>query len=207
MAVIDAKLKEIILAITDAIWDRWDMDTTEQGTIVWALNEVFTEAKKHVVQLSGRFLLDPNEINWVWERWWTQGSFARDYGNSESTTIDRRAGWVSFPFDVRLNRFHAWHSNSNGAAEAWGWMIGTLTKTWGSNTVTPVILKNEVTDNGSVWPRNYNNTQNQETDIDMSWGPIIPAWTLIILWVDAPTANATNYYVNMHSGYFEFEKV
>ena len=207
MANLDPQLKSIIDAITWWTWDRNNLTTVDTTTLVNAINETLAIAKTEIIQLWGKFLLDPNEINWFTEKWIYSEIYNRNYWTSQSTTINRKAWWVSFPYDVKLNKFHAWHMNSNWAAKAWWWVIWYQTKTAGSNSVTSTIIKNEVTDNWWVWPRNYLNVRNQLTSINLSWWAIIPAWSVIFLWVDAPTALTTNYYVQIESWYFEFERV
>ena len=157
--------------------------------------------------LGGQFLLDPNEFN----GWGILGPFDntnnQDLGNVGAVAVSRIAGGFVFPFDVRLVRFYAWHYNSNAAAQAWGWRILRQEKNAASNVVTGVDILNEVSDNGGAGPRDYASTITQLTDIDLSASATIPAGEVLVLGVEAPTANATNYYSRILSGFLEFKRV
>lgn len=208
MANIDPQLKAIIDAITWWTWDRTDLDTADASTLVAWINETLAFAKQEIVQVWGRFLLDPNEINGIWDRWSFEDTHSRDLWNSNAVAFSRRAWWFVFPYDVIIKSFRWWHRNSNAAAEAWGWVVFTQTKTTASNTVVDDVILHEVNDNAWVWPRDYSNNLNQETNLDLSWyTTVIPAWTVIGMWVSAPTANTTNYYVEVQAWVLEFEKV
>lgn len=170
-------------------------------------------ARPIIFPLSGQFLLDPNEIN----GWGAVGPYDnsnnQDLGNSQVTNFNRLAGGLCFPFDVTIDRLYAFHRNNNGSAQAWGWVLASMTKTPGSNTVATNIILNEVTENAGVGPRDYQNNQNQLTDIDLdSLGLSVAQRTLtagdvLVLAVDAPTAVTTNYWVQIQSGYIQLSRV
>jgi len=161
-----------------------------------------------IFSLGSRFLLDPNEFaGWSVDGIYDQ-THTSDLGNVGATAT-RTAGGLSFPFDVRVKRIFAWHYNSNALALGWGWRLAYQTKTGGSNSVTTTDILRECVGVGAVAvpPRNYLNTTNQNTDIDLSGSIVIPAGSVIIFGVEAPTAIATNYYVFVQSGYLEIERV
>ncbi len=158
--------------------------------------------------LGGQFLLDPNEIN----GWGVVGplddSNTQDLGNVGAAPA-RTAGGIVFPFDVHLRRFLSWHRVNNAAAEAWGWVLFHQQKTAASNAVTSNYILDEVADNGGTGPRDYGNNQNQFSDIDLSGvaaAQDIPAGNVITLGVAAPTANTTNYFVQIQAGYLLLER-
>jgi len=159
-----------------------------------------------IQQISGRWLLDPNEIN----GWGQHGMFdntnSADLGNVGDLTPSRLAGGPVYPFDVRLKRFYAWHRNSNGAALPWGWLIFRQEKIIDTTAQSAVYILDETGDNGGAGPRDYGNNNTQLTDITFT-DVIIPAGELINLSVTSPTAVATNYYAEVMSGYLEFERV
>lgn len=162
--------------------------------------------------VSGSFLLDPNEICGWGVRGPVDDALTTDLGNSQATNPARTAGGYMYPFDVKVKAFRAFHRNSNAVAEAWGWVIFSQNKaattSSGSNTRTSTIWLNEVTDNAGVGPRNYLNNTNQLTDIDLtSLNIVVPAGDILGIGVDAPTANDTNYYVDVMAGYFLLERV
>jgi len=172
------------------------------------IDENLERANKIIYPVSGQWLLDPNEQN----GWGVIGpgdnTNSQDLGNV-GAEINRLAGGISFPFDVRIDRFMAWHQNSNNSAQAWGWVVTRQQKTPASNARTNTVVLDEVADNAGVGPRDYLNTQNQQTDIDLSELPnnILPAGDVLNLSVAAPTAVTTNYYVRMMSGYLELTRV
>ncbi len=161
-----------------------------------------------VHSLGSRYLLDPNEFN----GWQADGiidqTMTADLGNV-GANVNRAAGGLCFPFDVRVKRLFAWHYNSNAAALAWGWRITSLTKTAGSNTVTHEDVLRECTGTGAtaIAPRNYLSTVMQNTDVDLSSSPVVPAGNVIGFGVEAPTAITTNYYVYCLAGYMHIERV
>ena len=161
-------------------------------------------------QLGNRFLLDPNEINAIGLLGPYDNTHSQDVGNVGVTSLARTAGGFEYPYDVKLKRFRMWHSNSNNAAEAWGWVIAKIEKVDDSTAALPATyILDEVGDNGGVGPRDYGVTRTFLTDIEIPDTPeaIIPAGTMITMGVAAPTANPTNYYVNCHGGYLLFERL
>lgn len=171
--------------------------------------------------LAGQFLADPNEFN----GWGVLGPFdntnSQDLGNV-GAAVNRLVGGYCFPFDVKLTRIYAWHqdNNADGAGLlAWGWRVGFQEKTAGSNDKTDTDLLREVTGAGAtgVAPRDYNSTANQLTDITATsnFAPgngfladtAIPAGATVYFGIETPTAEATNRYVRIMSGYLQFERV
>ena len=184
---------------------------TPRDVALAAINvDHLTVASKQILfPAGGQYLLDPGETN----GWGAVGPYddsnSQDLGNHDAAALSRIAGGISFPFDVNLVRFVAWHRNNNGAAEAWGWVISHLVKTAASNTQTTSYVLHETQANANVGPRDYNNNQNQMTDIDLSGiaaGQGISAGDVINLAVAAPTANTTNYQVQVQAGYLELER-
>jgi len=209
MTVLDTQNKNIILALADVIWSRSVLNTIDKTTIVNALNETLLIAKTEVVNFWGKFLLDPDETNGWFDQWMTKDIASWRLWTSINTNFNRKAWWISFPYNVKVKRLHVWHRNSNAAALAWWWVIWQQSKTPNSNVKTNLWILHEVNTNLWVWTRDYLNVKNQLTDIDLSALPnnIILAWDVITLWVSAPTAITTNYYVNVESWYIEFERV
>lgn len=157
--------------------------------------------------MSGSFLLDPNEFNGWGSRGVVDEANTQDLGNV-GANMARTSGGYMFPQDVVILGFKAWHYNSSSLAEAWGWRMSYGTKTADSNTQTTTNLWQECVGTGAtaVAPRDYGNTTTRLTDEDWSannW--VLPAGSVLTMGVEAPTANATNYYVNVMSGYLLFE--
>ena len=155
-----------------------------------------------IFPLGGQFLADPNEFN----GWGIIGPYdnsnTQDLGNVGDTTPSRLAGGLVYPFDVRLKRFYAWHYNSNSAVQPWGWAILRQEKFAGSNNESSVYIVDEAASNQL---RDYGNNQTQLTD--MTLDHVIPAGETLVLGIVAPTANTTNYYARILSGYFQFERL
>ena len=189
-------------------WTSWYTNTTDMGNNPEDfVHKSYVDTDK-VEQFSGQFLLDPNEYN-GWSSVWH---------NDETVTSDLWNVWAavtwvawgySFPFDIQPKRLTAWHRNSNAAALAWGWRINGQTKIENSSARTDVEILREVVWDGAtgIAPRNYLSTLMQRTDIDLSSAPVIPAWAVITIWVEAPTAITTNYYVQVPSGNFIYDRV
>ncbi len=164
--------------------------------------------KDRVEQFSGQFLLDPNEFN-GWGALWQ---------NDETVTTDLWNVWAavtwvswgfSFPFDIQPKRLTARHRNNNAIIHAWGWRINGQIKTDNSSARTDIEILREVVWTGAtgIAPRDYGNTLMQRTDVDLSSSPIIPAWAVISIWMEAPTADWTNRYVQVPSGNFVYDRV
>ena len=161
-------------------------------------------------ELGSRYLLDPNEMNVMGPLGEIDTNHTLDGGNVGALVWNRLSGGYTFPWDVRLKRFYAQHYNSNSAAQAWGWVIAKLEVTFDSNATLPATyILDEVAENGGTGPRNYSNNSRQLTDITFVDSPanLIPANTQIGMGASAPTADTTNYYANIFTGYLLFEKV
>jgi len=204
-----------ILANTESITDNATADAAsdaaqqaEDDQQQLEIDENLVRANKIIFQVSGQWLLDPNEQN----GWGVIGVYdntnSQDLGNV-GAEINRLAGGISFPFDVRIDRLQLWHQNSNNSAQAWGWVMTRQQKVAGSNTRTNTVVFDEVADNAGVAPRNYLSTANQLTDIDTSELPnnVLPAGHILNLAIAAPTAVTTNYYARVMSGFLELTRV
>lgn len=179
----------------------FDAFTTDNAGAAFGLNQTY------VLPLSGQFLLDPNEIN----GWGILGPHDntnnQDLGNStpQPANLAWTAGGYCFPFDVKLNRLFAWHRNNNNAAEAWGWVVAMQNKTPNATTVSTAFVLDEVDANGGAGPRNYLNNRPQQTDVALTG--VLSAGAVLCLGVSAPTAQTTNRWVQVLSGYIEVERV
>ena len=157
-----------------------------------------------VFPLGGQWLLDPNELN----GWGQIGPYddtnAQDLGNVGANP-NRLSGGLCFPWDVELVRMFAWHRNSNGDVQPWGWRLIKQQKTAGSNTVVSTNIIRET--GGDL--RDYDNNQNQQTDIDFTSNPerSLTAGQVLCLGVEAPTAVSSNRYVQVMSGYLHLRRV
>lgn len=161
------------------------------------------------VNWGGQFLLDPNEINGWGVVGFVDDTNNQDLADADATTLTRISGGLRFPFDVRLLRFDVWHRNNSAEAEAWGWVIGKQMKVDASTTQTSTIFLHEVNDNGGVGPRDYGDTINHHTDIDLSNNAdaVITAGEVIVVGVASPTAVAENRYVQVMTGLLELERL
>ena len=158
--------------------------------------------------LAGQWLLDPNEVN----GWGVVGPYdntnTQDLGNVGATTWSSNAGGIMFPFPVKITRFKAVHQNNATAAQAWGWVLGRTTPVDDANAVQPVtFLLDEVAANEGNGPRDYSNTRWHITDVDSFDSTVIPEGDILTLAVSAPTADGTNRYVRVQSGFLLFERV
>lgn len=141
----------------------------------------------------------------------------QDLGNVGAANTSRLAGGITFPYEVELVEFKAWHQNNSADASKWGWVIFYQEKIEDSNTVTTTYLLDEVSDrtiDGALLGngiRDYDNNRNQKTELDLSSIDItIPSGTIINLSVgaaDADTEADTNRYVRVMSGYLIFSKI
>lgn len=185
------------------------MAVTEKTTnAVELLAQKIVELNTIIFPIGGQFLLDPNEFN----AWGVLGPYdnvnSQDLGNVGAAP-NRLAGGICFPFDVQMEQFYAWHQNNNAGILPWGWRIVSQEKTGGSNAVTTTDILREVTGTGAtgIAPRDYQNTSNQLTDVDLTGSPIVPAGHVIGLGVESPTAVNTNRYVRVMSGFFKLRRV
>lgn len=162
-----------------------------------------------IQQIGGQYLLDPNEYNGWGITGFTDDTNNQDLGNVGSNNLNRVSGGLTYPFDVRIKSFKAYHYNSNVAALPWGWFLARIARNANSNTVTTTWMLDEAFDrgNGQFNLRNYLNNRNQTTELSNFENNIVPAGEIIILGVGAPTAVTTNYYVRVSSGYLEIERV
>ena len=161
-------------------------------------------------QVGGQWLLDPNEFNGWGILGTVDNTNSQDLGDVGAANLSRTAGGLKYPFDVQVTGLYLDTYNSNGNAEAFGWGIFKQSKTEDSNVVETTYILDEVADNAGVGPRNYGNTLNQKTEIDLSQvaNPItVNAGEVIGLGVMAPTANNTNYYVRVMAGFIQLKRV
>jgi len=163
----------------------------------------------NVVDISGQFLLDPNEINGWGAIGMHDNTNSQDLGNVNAANWVRTSGGFRRPYDIQLLSLEADTYNTNAAAHAWGWAMARQLKTGGSNTVSTTMIINEAIDNGGAGLRDYGNNQNQKTLIDLSANAnaLVPAGEIVVLGVAAPTAGTTNYYVRVMSGFISYRRV
>lgn len=159
-------------------------------------------------ELSGQWLLDPNEVNGWGQLGVHDNVNSQDLGNV-GANLNRLAGGLMFPFDVRLKRMKAWHYNSNGSALPWGWVFFKQQKLEDDNDVTTTYIHDEVANNGGEGPRDYGNNRNYPTDILFNGNneAIINEGVMFGMGVASPTAITTNYYVRILTGFLEFERL
>ncbi|MCG7492479.1 hypothetical protein [Thalassobius sp. Cn5-15] len=170
---------------------------------------------------TGQYLLDPNEVNGVGVLGPNDQSQTADLG--DVTALNNLAigagmtnslgGWI-FPFDVKLTGVDAIHDNSNGLAEAWGWMIWHTSFSFNSNNEAfQGFLLNECSTGFGL--RDYQNPSKQRTSVTTTTsdigGPtladvVIPAGNMVTLGVGAPTAPSANYFVRVNAGNLRFER-
>ena len=195
---------------------------TKITALAQAIGDDIQSLKMFPVQISGQFLLDPNEVNGWGVQGFVDNSNTVDWGNATNSGASNIAnlspntmGGFMFPFDVRLVAMEAMHDNSNTSAEAWGWVILRQSFTYDTNTEVTSVLLDEIST--GIGTRDYLDSNRQHTLItntsnnsgfdNFISNDIIPAGETIGLGVAAPTAVATNYYVRIHSGYMLFERV
>lgn len=174
---------------------------------------LYLEDNHEVFQVSGQWLMDPNEVN----TWGLTGVYdptnTQDVGNVGLTSVAWAHGGLMFPYDVRLVRFKAVHRINNVDSEAFGWVLLHAEHIEDSTAArVATYLLDEVGDNGGVGPRDYANTRPQIIDETASTtGPlsdeVIPAGRTISLGIASPTAIATNRYVQVLSGFLEIARV
>lgn len=174
-------------------------------------NWVVINKKEHCfnVYLAGQYLLDPNEINGLGVIGYTDNTNAQDLGDVGAANLSRLAGGWVFPYDVRIKRMLVWHRNNNAVAEAWGWVVFSQQKTDGNNDVTTTFMLDESFDRGvgQFNLRDYLNLLTQYTEINSFENDIVFSGDTVGLAVGAPTAVTTNRYVQIMSGFIEFEKI
>lgn len=189
-----------------------DFYTKQQVDLMMAqIGERINNSRIGHFPLAGQYLCDPNEVN----GWGVLGVYdnsnTQDLGNVGVNNLSRTTGALLFPYDIQLLRFKVDHYNSNNVVEPWGWVLGSQAKTGGTNTVTTKFILDESTNragiNNGAGLRNYGNTVNQHTDIDLSQSAnsVVPAGEGVFLAVGAPTANPTNHYVRILAGYLSYK--
>jgi len=153
------------------------------------------------VQFGGQFRLSANRVN----GWGVIG--IHDNNNTQNlgnigSNYSRLAGGVLFPFDVEVVQLVAWHRNNNADALAWGWELFFQEKTNGTNGRVSTTIISEVADAGGVGPRDYQNSSNQYTDIDLTGvtNKVVSSENVICLGAAAPTAVASNRTVQVMAG-------
>lgn len=160
--------------------------------------------------LGGQWLLDPDEVN----GWGILGPYdnsnTQDLGNVAQQQ-NELAGGLVFPWDVRLLSFFAWYRIGNASALPWGWRVIHQQKFENSVDQTNFVLLDEVVDNGGVGPRDEPTTRPHTTNIDFTEGgtvipDIIPVENTLNVSVVSPTAETTNRFVQIMSGYLLFER-
>ena len=168
-----------------------------------------------IYHLGGRFLLDTNggfaEINGWGATGPTDDTISQDLGNTTAyPNISRAAGGLMFPEDMRLIRMWVSHYDNNADALRWGWVITRLQKdatpAVQSNTQTEVSVYSEI---GAY--RDYTSNTNQRTELepaDFTDNVILAGEELnLAVAVDETESTDTNRYVQVMSGFMEFEYV
>jgi len=173
-------------------------------------------------QFSGRFLLDPNEINGFGSRGpnkdvqnnrWSSPGFLASLPTVSQTTGTNDIGGYTFPFPVKLAEIYAVHKNSAPTARPWGWCAISQEITANSNTETTTVLLREFT--GSAAERDYGNNIKQITHITLTSNDnggdpledvVIPAGAVIGIAVGSPTALGNNNYVDVQAGFLKFDR-
>jgi len=164
-----------------------------------------------IEQVSGEFLLDPNEINSGTIQGTNDERLNGDLGNVGATNLTRTTAGYVFPFAVKLVGFTAHHTNSAVGNNSWGWVFYSLSRTAGANTVSTTFLRDESFNRGDGFfgLRDYANNINQSTFLGEAdfVDTVIPAGDIVFVGVGAPTADTTNNYVRVNSGCMVFERV
>ena len=161
------------------------------------------------VPLSGQWLLDPNEAN----GWGVVGPYdptnTQELGNVGATSWSWVMGGFTWPFDVKLTRFKCFCRENNNAVQAWGWTIAYGQQVDNSTASIPITrLLDEVGDNGGAGPRDFGNTRPHLVDVStFANGGLLPAGNTLTVAVESPTADGTNRYIQVSSGFLLFEKV
>lgn len=170
---------------------------------------IATPRNTFLFELSGQFLLDPNEIN----GWGVLGPHdntnSQDLGDVGAASLGRTSGGLMLPDPFRVLRIKSKIYVTNNNALPWGLVVFQQSWTPASNAQVTTYILDEVADNGGVGPRDYGNTQNQEIDIDLSQLPnnVVQPDDTLTIGVASPTAVGTNYYVRFMAGYLEMEWV
>lgn len=176
------------------------------GTVI---TTAATATAYDVIDLGSQFLLDPSEINGVGVTGIHDPTHTQDLGNVGTTTVAWSFGGITRPWDLKLVEARIWYRINNTAAQAFGFFIGHAQKIENSTASLPfTYLLDEVGDNGGAGPRDPNNTRPYETGVISFANPtVIPAGECVTWGVAAPTADVTNRYVQISTGYLLFERV
>jgi len=154
------------------------------------------------IQISGQFLLDPNETNTWGVIGFVDQSNTFDAGNADATSLSYNVGGLCFPFPVEVLSLTMVHRVNNSGANPFGFVLGYQTHTYGTNDSQETFIIHEVNGNGGVGPREYGDVWprlfSEETK-GMA-NAIIPANAEIFLGVSSPTADTTNRYVQVSGG-------
>ena len=181
-----------------------------QVSLINAIGASFKPLQYGYFDLSGRFLCDPNEIN----GWGLLGPHdnvnTQDIGNSNATQFLWSTGGYTRPFDYELKKLYVRCRNNNSEVQAWGFVLGhsAIVANTTAALETKMVL-HEVNDNGGVGPRDYGNTTPKIIEIDLSGlaDNTVQAYRRLTLGVSAPTAVATNRYVEIADGFIEYKRI
>lgn len=174
---------------------------------LWIVAPEVLSPRLEVQQFGGRFLLDPNEFTGFSLAGAFDDTITNDLGNVGAAPT-RVAGGFSFPFDVQLKEMSAKHYNSNATVLPWGFRVITQEKGVGNAVVNLDVIRECVGDGAdAICPQDHLSTVNVATTLDLSASEVVPAGAVIGIGVEAATAIATNYYVNVMSGYISYERV
>lgn len=193
----------------DLVRDLYGLSAGDVTTLA-ALTDPLIESLI-IEQLSGEFLLDPNEINSGTTQGAREERFTGDLGNVGATNLSRLTAGLVYPFDVKLVGFTAHHANSSSGNNAWGFVFYAISRNDNSSIVSTTFLRDESFDRGEghFGLRDYASTVNQSTFLGASdfVDVVIPAGDIVFVGVGAPTADTTNNYVRVNAGCFVFERV
>lgn len=159
--------------------------------------------------MGNQYLLDPNERN----TWGLLGPYdntnSQDIDNADQTTVAYTAGGLMFPYDVRVKKMRVRWRINNTAAESFGFYLASFTPVDNSTADVPEnIILDEVADNGGVGPNDPGNTNNHTSEWTFPSTAVVSGDVDVLTFgVKSPTADATNRYVQIPSGYILFERV
>ena len=158
-----------------------------------------------IVPIGSEYRLDPGEFN----GWGNIGIYDQlhslDLGNVGAGVTNRVAGGLIFPFAVQPVRLYAHFRQDTAASGPWGFRLAYQTKTGGTNAVTSTDIFSEAQANGGVGPREYNNTTNQQIDLDLTVYGSIPALQTIVFGVESTAVGGGD--IQVQSGFLQFERI
>ena len=213
----EAKFKAMINKMADDLGHvlpkpaagRYLLDIDSGGNASWS-----PYVERFTFSLGGQYLLDPNEVNTIGIVGPYDQTNSQDVGDATGANSVADAGFVytvggvEFPFAVKILDAKFNYRINNGAARAFGFLIGSCEFIEDSTARRPSVLHlDEVADNAGVGPRDPANTRPFTTGKLSINSAVIPEGDIITWGVSAPTADATNRYVQVSSGYLYLERI